>query len=311
MGCLHLIRWSPLVAIALLLTGSAVSHAATPGVYQVWGASRDVASRPYVQGGQIVLQWSDVEPSRGHFSWSSLYTQLDAYRAMGKTATVQVNSTHGKPGWIWDVVARCGSVNGQAVPQYWNPDYLTLQSELVNSLAAAIRAYPHPEAVALVRASPNAIGTELTMLPHSVSCAAAAPAVVVAGQWSPNVAHTYFRNVMGLYHSAMTPDIHVALRAEAFVSDGAPLSWLGQNGAWIMGTASDIDYNPSRDAFDVFARRWDREGRTVGYWEPIPYQGKRNLVSWNYWRILLELYKGVSYIAVYGEQIRHGGNPQY
>jgi hypothetical protein len=117
--------------------------------------------------------------------------------------------------------------------------------------------------------------------------------------------------VMGLYDSAMTPDIHVALRAEAFISDGAPLSWLGQNGAWIMGTASDIDYNPSRDAFDVYAHRWDRAGRTVGYWEPISYRGKHNVVSWNYWRILLELYKGVSYIAVYGEQIRHGGNPQY
>ena len=167
MGCPHFIRWSPLVAIALLLTGSAASHAATPGIYQVWGVSRDVASRPYVQGGQIVLQWSDVEPSRGHFNWSSLDAQLDAYRAMGKTATVQVNSTHGKPGWIWDVVARCGSVNGQSVPQYWNPTYLTLQSELVNGLAAAIRAYPHPETVALVRASPNAIGTELTMLPHN------------------------------------------------------------------------------------------------------------------------------------------------
>ena len=311
MGCPHFIRWSPLVAIALLLTGSAASHAAKPGIYEVWGASRDVASRPYVQGGQIVLQWSNVEPSRGHFNWSSLYTQLDAYRAMGKTATVQVNSTNGKPGWIWNVVARCGSVNGQAVPQYWNPAYLTLQSELVNGLAAAIRAYSHPETVALVRASPNAIGTELTMLPHSASCTAAAPAVTVGGGWSPSVAHTYFRNVMGLYDAAMTPDIHVALRAEAFISDGAPLSWLGPNGAWIMGTASDIDYNPSRDAFDVYARRWDRAGRTVSYWEPISYRGKHNLVSWNYWRILLELYKGVSYIAVYGEQIRHGGNSQY
>ena len=107
MGCPHFIRWSPLVAIALLLTGSAVAQAATPGIYQVWGVPRDVASRPYVRGGQIVLQWSDVEPSRGHFTWAGLYSQLDSYRAMGKTATVQVNSTHGKPGWIWDVVARC------------------------------------------------------------------------------------------------------------------------------------------------------------------------------------------------------------
>jgi hypothetical protein len=226
---------------------------------------------------------------------------------MGKTATVQVNSTHGKPGWIWDVVARCGSVNGQAVPQYWNPAYLTLQSELVNSLAAAIRAYPHPETVALVRASSNAIGTELTMLPR-VSCTAAAPAVTVAAVVADRRPHLLPKRdgPVRLRHDARHPR-GAARRGVRSRTGAAQLA--GPDGAWIMGTASDIDYNPSRDAFDVFAHRWDRAGRTVSYWEPISYQGKHNVVSWNYWRILLELYKGVSYIAVYGEQIRHGGNP--
>ena len=284
---------------------------ATPGIFQVWGKTADVASRPYVHGGQIVLEWKDVEPSRGTFDWSSLVSQLNAYHAMGKTATVQINSTDAKPAWVWNLIARCGTVHGQAVPQYWDPLYETLQQELVNGLAVAIRAYPHLDTVALVRANPNAIGTELTMLSSAGGCSPAPGGHSVATRWTKDVAHSYFRDVMDLYRTALLPDIHVALRTEVFVTDGAPLSWLGPNGPWLMGTASDIDYNPTRDAFDVFARRYDSAGRTESYWEPIPYSGKRNLVSWNYWRILLELYKGVSYIAVYGDQIRHGNQAQY
>jgi hypothetical protein len=313
MGLSSIIRRSFIAAIALLATttGAAAASTATPGIYEVWGSTSDVAHRSYVQGGQVVVQWKDVEPHRGTFNWSSLYSQLDAYHAMGKDATVQINSTTAKPAWVWNLVARCGTVHGQAVPQYWDPLYLTLQQELVDGLATAIRSYAHPETVALVRANPNAIGTELTMLPPSWRCSATPSGHIASGGWSKTVAHTYFRNVMDAYRTALLPDIHVALRTEVFVTDGAPLSWLGAGGAWIMGTGSDIDYNPTRDAFDVFARRYDSNGTTTGYWEPLPYEGHHNLVSWNYWRILLELYKGVSYIAVYGDQIRQGGNPQY
>ena len=313
MGPSSVIRRSLIAAIALLATSSGVAAASTPtpGIYEVWGSTKDVAHRSYVQGGQVVVQWKDVEPHRGTFDWSSLYSQLDAYHSMGKNATVQINSTTAKPAWVWNLVGRCGTVHGQAVPQYWDPLYLTLQQELVDGLATAIRNYSSPGTVTLVRANPNAIGTELTVLPSSTSCTAAPGGHLAAIQWSKTVAHTYFRNVMDVYRTALLPDIHVALRTEVFVTDGAPLSWLGAGGAWIMGTGSDIDYNPTRDAFDVFARRYDSNGLTTGYWEPLPYTGHHNLVSWNYWRILLELYKGVSYIAVYGDQIRQGSNPQY
>jgi hypothetical protein len=311
MGLSNRILTLVLVAVSLLAASSGLARAATPGIYQVWGNVGDVASRPYVKGGQIVVQWKDVETSRGRFDWSGLISQLNTYHAMGKTATVQVNSTDAKPAWVWNLIARCGTYHSQAIPQYWDPLYLTLQQELVSSLAAAIRGYAHPDTVTLVRASPNAIGTELTLLPAGANCTPTTGGHIDATAWSKDLAHTYFRNVMGVYRNALTPDIHVALRTEAFVTDGAPLTWLGQNDAWIMGTASDIDPNPTRDAFDVFARKYDMAGRTEGYWEPIPYSGKRNLVSWNYWRILLELDKGVSYIAVYGDQVRHGGKGQY
>ena len=287
------------------------AQAARPGIYEVWGNRSDVAHLRYVRGGQIALEWKTVEPTRGHFDWSGLRAQLNAYHAIHKPATVQINSTTSKPAWLWNLIARCGTTQGQQIPQYWDPLYLKLQHELLSSFARALKSYSHRGTIALVRSAPNAIGTELTTVPAGVSCTRATDGHSVAQAWSRSVRATYYRNIMGCISSLLAPAIHVALRTEVFTTDGAPLSWLGRRDAWIMDTASDIDPNPTRDTFDVFARHWDRAGRAQAYWEPFSYVGKQNLASWNYWRILLELDKGVSYIAVYGQVIRHGGDPQY
>jgi hypothetical protein len=307
----HRPRLVLLLAAALLAGSAGTASAVTPGIYQVWGTDADVAKRPYVKGGQIVLEWKTVEPARGRFDWSSLNAELGAYARMGKPATVQINSTKGKPAWVWNIVARCGSTRGQDIPQYWDPLYMTLQKELIGGLANALKASPHRSSVALVRANPNAIGTELTEVPGRPVCRPAANGHKVSAQWSKTLQWAYYRDVMGLYRSAMLPEIHPALRTDAFTTGKAPLSWLGPSGAWIFGTASDIDPNPTRDTFDVFARQWAGSGRTQAYWEPISDAGKRNLASWNYWRILLELHKGVSFIAVYGNEIRRGDDPEF
>ena len=296
------------MVVLLLPTSSAL--AARPGIYEVWGSRSDVAKRSYIRGGQIVLDWSSVEPSRGHFDWAGLIAELNAYHAMHKPATVQINSTT-KPAWVWNLVARCGTTQGQAIPQYWDPLYLTLQKELIGSLAHTLKAYPHRGTIALVRASPNAIGTELSLVPPGARCVAASDGRRVAASWSMAAQHAYYRSVMDLYRLALAPRIHVALRTEVFTADGAPASWLGRHDAWLMGTASDVDPNPTRDGFDVFARKWDDAGRTQAYFEPISYVGKKNLASWNYWRILMEIDKGVSYIAVYGNVLDMGSQPEF
>jgi hypothetical protein len=300
-----------LLTAVLLVASTTTANAAKTGIYQVWGDRHDVATRSYVHGGQIVLEWKSVETARGHFDWSSLRAQLNAFHAMHKAATVQINSTTTKPLWLWKIIARCGRTQGQDIPQYWDPLYLTVQRELLASLSKALKGYPHRGTIALVRANPNAIGTELTAVPAGAVCTAAGNGHKVSTPWSKTLQKDYYRGIMGAYRSALSPAIHVALRADVFTIANAPLSWLGRRDAWIMGTASDIDPNPTRDALDVLATRLDNAGRTNGYWEPISDVGKRNLVSWNYWRILLELHKGVSYIAVYGNEIRQGSNPQF
>lgn len=274
-----------------------------PGIYQVWGHDSDVQSLPYVVGGQVKVEWRDIEPIRGRWNWTSLDSKLALYKSMGKQATVQVNSTT-RPAWVASLIATCNN----SFPQYWDPGYVQLQDALITALAAHLKASPYRSVVALVRASPNAIGTELTDVPAGYQCTPATNGRIWNEPWSVAVGQNYYKTVMGLYRTRMSPELHFALRAQLFTTNAVtpPLEWLGVDDAWIMQTASDIDPNPLRDAFDVFAVNWARAGKTEGYIEPHHTNGKSHLVSWNYWRLLHELNKGVSYLAVYGEQIAAG-----
>ena len=290
------------------LTASASAGTLPPaGIYQVWGKDSGAAA-PYVRGGQITLDWATIEPKRRTFNWSSLDSELKYYASIGKVATVQVNSTKAKPAWLWNVVANCGTVHGQPAPQYWDPVYETVQTELVSALAAHLKASPYLPQVALVRAAPNAIGTELTDMPSGYTCKATPSGHKVSTAWSKTVADQYYYDVMNLYRQQLLPQVQVALRAQVWTQwpGHCPTTWLGTGGAWMMGTASDVDPNPARDAFDLYAYDNVRLGSTNAYWEPISYAGKKNLVSWNWWRILLELDKGVRSIAVYGNVLAQG-----
>jgi Beta-galactosidase len=302
------------VLLAMLVPAPAAwAGLPTAGIYLVWG-SDSLATQPYVRGGQISLEWSQVEPSRGKFDWSSLDSELGYYHGIGKQATIQVNSTSAKPTWLWNVVANCGKVQNQPAPQYWDPVYMNVQTELVSALAAHLKASPYLTNVALVRAAPNAIGTELTTMPSTYTCKATPSGHKVSTAWSTTIANQYYYDVMNLYRLQMLPQVQVALRAQLWTQwpQNSPTSWLESGGAMIMGTASDVDPNPVRDAFDQYAYQEVRCGTGNAYWEPISYGGKKNLVSWNWWRILLELDKGVRSIAVYGDLLSKGAtDPEY
>ncbi|HET7427938.1 MAG TPA: hypothetical protein VFJ66_00700 [Gaiellales bacterium] len=313
-----LTRRISVVLLALVAWGAFTASASAgtlppAGIYQVWGKD-SAATAAYVRGGQITLDWATVEPRRRTFNWSSLDSELKYYASIGKVATVQVNSTKAKPAWVWNVVANCGLVHGQPAPQYWDPVYETVQTELVSALAAHLKASPYLPQVALVRAAPNAIGTELTDMPAGYTCKATPSGHRVSTLWSKTVANQYYYDVMNLYRLKLLPEVQVALRTQVWTQwpGHCPTTWLGTGGAWMMGTASDVDPNPVRDAFDVYAYNNVRLGTTNAYWEPISYAGKKNLVSWNWWRILLELDKGVRSIAVYGNVLAQGQtNPEF
>jgi len=292
------------------------------GCYLIWGDRNLLKTCDFLKGGQIMVQWRDIAPARGEFDWSKLDEGLRFFAEIGRPITVQVNANK-KPDWLWDFVANCGDNRG-AIPQYWDPRYLVIQKELIAAFADHLKASPHLRLVLCVRASPNAIGTEHMWVPianRSPSDTWTYPpdAYRYPTPWKRDDRKEYYYAVMRTYMDAFMPEIHVALRANLFTGlypDGGAQHLIDEGG-WIFGTGSDIDphgssYNTYEDV-DLFSVQMARSGKTKAYWENWgTVESHPNGVSWNYWRCLMELHKGVSYVAVKGWAVRASQeNPEY
>jgi hypothetical protein len=116
--------------------------------------------------------------------------------------------------------------------------------------------------------------------------------------------------VMRQYHSTLLQaNIRPILRANLFTGINTDpairTELLGPDKSWIFNTASSPDPGGSGQAADEFALEWVRTGKTKAYWEQSAHSiTSGNPISWNYWHDLLELHKGVSYVARYASDLR-------
>jgi hypothetical protein len=238
---------------------------------------------------------------------------------MGDTRpiTVQINADT-KPSWLWSYVSRCGTLTTTShetydVPMYWDPLYLRLQQDLLGSLATYLHTSPYAGRVALVRSSPNAVGTEhLLSGPPSTPCTGGTSGFTTP--WASSDNGAYQTGVMQAYVDALLPDTHLALRADTLSGNPDTDGWFSR-GAWMFSTGTEADEGPTQD-LDVLAIHYVMQLQvTQAYWEPyrnstgLSSNGRTdyaNGVSWNYWRLLLELEKGVSFVAVYAQDLMLG-----
>ena len=295
------------------------------GCYLIWGNRNLVRTCDFLKGGQIMVQWRDIAPARGKYNWSKLDEGLRFFAKINRPITVQVNANT-KPDWLWDYVAKCGNTDRYPIPQYWDPRYITIQKELITAFADHIKASPYRHLILCVRASPNAIGTEHTWVlppdrspsdtwiypPDGHRC----PTPWTRGE----TAKKYYYTIMKAYMDAFMPEINVALRANLFTRsypDGEAHHLIDEGG-WLFGTGSDIDPHGGQnysgyEAVDLFSVKMVRSGKTKAYWENWgTVESHPNGISWNYWRCLMELHKGVSYVAVKGWAVRASlKNPEY
>jgi hypothetical protein len=233
--------------------------AAIPGVRMSFGANSLVAADD-VMGGQIVLDWSQIEPQRGVFCWDNprtahagcgtnrsnasqgLDAQLAYYASIGKEATVQVNSPH-KPTWIYASgtgVQKCGTQRQQLgatmvsvdIPMYWRPNgtlntsYFTMMSTMLGSLVKAIGTSPSRASVSGVRASPNLVGTEFRVAdPKQVviggPISLVNPRCAAQKVWTPAIGNQAYAYVMTTYYKLLEAGgIRPILRETAFTNLG-------------------------------------------------------------------------------------------
>ena len=229
-----------------------------PGISISWG-SNTLANSSYVNGGQIVLNWPEIEPQKGVFCWDDprvgnkgcgsvpyvsntakgLSAQLAYIKSIGKYATVQVNSTN-KPSWIYsNGVELCGyqkqliysQLPDYDIPMYWqadgspNPTYFGLMQTMLTSFATAIRGSSNKSVISAVRTSPNLVGTEFAVAdPTKIKVGGpitlTTPNCSAQSAWTPAVGNQAYAHAAKLNYNVLEPDIRPVLRMQAFTTLG-------------------------------------------------------------------------------------------
>jgi len=164
---MKVMAWSFVCSIAAVVAASTIRlDVAEPhvhrGLYAIW-ATHDVLDLPYITGGQVVVQWADLEPAEGSYDFAPIEAAL---HALGdKAATLQVNGNR-KPEWLFDVVPYCMDKLGEQVADkqgtlmYWHPRHQRAYLNFLRAFGDFVKASPWREHVLGIRLNFNALGTE-------------------------------------------------------------------------------------------------------------------------------------------------------
>jgi hypothetical protein len=282
-----------------------------------------VLNLPYITGGQIVLQWADIEPAEGQYDFSSLDSQLFDFTKTELKTTVQINGDR-KPLWLFQKVPHDPDKLGvqvgdsQGTLMYWHPAYIKAYTDLLKAFAQHLKNSPYLANIVGIRQNFDAIGTEQItvsaadqLLSHWI-----VPAGVAQGAiWTQAIADDYQKTVLEVFVNNFSGWVMVFIRNtidNALIATYLPLIETGKLG-WFQ-TGSEVE--PRGNGGETAESRYYNyclTGMTVGYAESMAdawgYHGGTQDThwasppQWNYWRLLNDLNAGVSMIAVYGDDL--------
>ena len=298
------------------------------GLYAIWyGKSAErFLCQPYITGGQIVLQWADVERQRNRYDFSAIDVQLADFAKRRQLTTIQINGNR-KPEWLFRKVPHVTEqlsvqVNDpRGTLMYWHTAHRDAYLSMLRALAAHLEVAVHKESLLGIRMNLNALGTEH----HHVPKPFADPERWILPEgttrselvsWGKKVDDAYVQAVVDAYIACFRGNTRIFVRnsiSEEIMADyqeqfsDGTLSW--------FHTSSEVE---PRAAFaeKQYRRFYDycRSGKTTAYAEPWAsawgdHGGRKDdrwcsPPQWNYWRLLFDLHCGVSYIALYSSDMR-------
>jgi hypothetical protein len=321
---------------AILVVAAVCAAAPDPnrGLYAIWAKDPALGELPFIRGGQVHTLWKTVAPAPGRYDFSDIDRQLAALHRAGRVATVQLNGNQ-HPDFLFQRVphtAKRLSVqvgDRQGTLQYWHPDYIRAYLDLIAAYGRHLKESPYRSAVLGVRLNFNALGTEHTAIPPEDRGPGAwiVPAGVSPGPvWTPDTAVAYRRTVVEAFLRSFTPEIRVFVRNGMFSGAGAQAepAWvkmLEAGGLGLFHTSSEMEPRPGvQGQYETFVK-YCRSGQTVCYAESWADSWGRHggqtdarwcsPAQWNYWRLLIDLHCGVSFIAIYGADLVSYGNPEF
>jgi hypothetical protein len=296
---------------------------ADSGLYAIWYRDKfDLLNVPYIIGGQIVVQWSDVEPEPGRYDFSSIAQGLGKLRSLGKKTTIQINGNQ-KPGWLFTKVPHYPEKLSVQVRDragtlmYWHSTHRDAYTSMLKAFAAFLSQNPDRAALIGIRLNFNAIGTEHFPVPQAAQDLTkwiVPPGVEPGPPWSSEQVARYERAVVDTFVDHLSPHAKIFVRNNVDPKIAEQYRSLFETGklGWFH-TSSEAEPR-SRGLEGQYKRFYDdcRSGKTVGYAEPWASawgdHGKTDLRScsppqWNYWRTLLDLHCGVSFLALYANDL--------
>jgi hypothetical protein len=325
-------RLAAILAALPLLAAEAPPHPQR-GLYAIWLAKGQNSSQSFVKGGQVVTQWREVEPAPGKYDWTAVARGLEAMQKTGRSATVQINGNE-HPAWLFERVPSTRHQlsiqvrDRQGTLAYWHPAYRDAYLRMVEAFGAWLRQSPLRESVLGVRLNFNALGTEHFEVPAEARAPEAwtVPAGIdPALPWTRQIGLDYRRGVTEAFVRSFVPDVRVFLRNNAIGGrDELPAeipAMLDNGRLALFHTSSEMEPRKgSAGQYEAFLR-YCRPGKTVCYAEPWAdawgRHGGKTDPRWcgpeqfNYWRLLVDLHCGVSFIALYGADLAHAAEPEF
>jgi hypothetical protein len=190
------------------------------GVVAIWpGDEEENVTLPYVSGGQVVVQWENIEPSSGQFDWSQVETKLGRVNDASSKATIQINALT-RPDWLFNSVPSLTEAqlitlgvgnladqtdNEDGLPMHWHPNYIAAHNRMIAALADFVETTPLKSAIFGIRQNYNAVGTEVTYVPEEIRDADVwnTPVGVDPGEdWTTEIDNAYCNEVVQTYLDA-------------------------------------------------------------------------------------------------------------
>ena len=297
--------------------------AAERGLYAIWYSKNEhLLHLPYIKGGQIALQWAELEPTEGNYDFTLMDEELKKMQQSGKLTTLQVNGNK-KPVWLYKKIPchpeklspQVGDKQGSLM--YWHPEFIKVYSNFIKAYSAHLKQSPYLQVLAGVRMNFNALGTEHTEVPEdkrSLDQWKVLPGANQGEEWTKLVAKQYEKQIAETFITAFA-GIKLFVRNNIdndLVKIYDPLFTSGKL-MWFH-TSSEMEprgrsSENKQHLFKVYAGTGKTQAYAESWADAWGIHGIKkdprwaSPPKWNYWRLLFDLSIGVSMPAIYGNDL--------
>ncbi|HUV63245.1 MAG TPA: hypothetical protein VMW24_05060 [Sedimentisphaerales bacterium] len=325
---------------AEVVTNTKMSPPLAGGVIAIWLQSptidrEAILKMPVVKGGQVMVQWAEVEPEKGTYDFSSLDSGLADYAQRGLPVTVQLNGNR-KPHYLFnevpfvketgrDVPAFRQVMNREGTLMYWHPAHEQAYVNCLTAFRDHLASSVYKKSIIGLRMNFNPFGTEgINIWPQQ-----ARDEYARRDRWiqPPGLDHSlayngfnkkdgldYVRRIIRQHIELFSGVVPMFMRSTVDSEVLAEFSEYLENGTFgVFETGSCLaPFSTKSEASEAWILKYCKSGKTIGYAESFAdawgvHGVKDDLVlsppQAFYWRVLCDLHKGASYVACYGRDL--------